>query len=629
MNRCRFCATENPDRALHCRACGVALPPLVAATAPLSSSATESSTNVGTPERAPTVKDAPQPTSTAPLPSGAKDLGRIAIERGGRLTEREAVVYVRRAAALVAALHEGGRSHGAISETSVGLDGTGQIVLSPVGAPAPGYESSRDADTRALARLLFRLLAGRPPHVQETQWPGSLSVANALQKALWSHTEAVPPLEAWVAQLVPHPATLAAAAPSQSTLSPLAVPSAAVPSALASPENALPGAPPQSTFMGLERSRPAAPAPTPVIATPIKASQPAPSLATPSLATPSLAVAMPKEAPVLVRRIAATNGRFIRVAWAADGEVWSANENGVAQIWSARTGACAASLPMHARSGEVTCAAFASSSAPNLSGIASDVPPANVSSVDGKNSGARRASGEAGNVSSTVASGHEDGSIRLWDARGNRLRRTFAAHKGRVSALALLFHPNGSRLASGGGDGALLWWDIDAGKQANALAESSMNIKVLAVAPDGAFLAAGGDGGRLDVWNARSGQRAWTSQEHEFWLTALAFSSDGKMLASGAYDRTIRLWSSDAGAPLQTLSGHEALINSLHFSPRGRVLASASADGSARLWDSWTGESGPILRGWNGSANALAFSPGGRFLAVAADDSLTIWKFEA
>jgi WD40 repeat protein len=57
-----------------------------------------------------------------------------------------------------------------------------------------------------------------------------------------------------------------------------------------------------------------------------------------------------------------------------------------------------------------------------------------------------------------IASGHADGSIRLWDAETGACEATLHGH--RSAASALRFGPSGAVLASGSKDCDVILWDV-------------------------------------------------------------------------------------------------------------------------------------------------------------------------
>ena len=275
-----------------------------------------------------------------------------------------------------------------------------------------------------------------------------------------------------------------------------------------------------------------------------------------------------------------------------------------------------------------------------------------------------------------LASGSEDGTIRLWDMRRRQsLGPPLLAHAGPIWGVA--FSPNGKLLASGDDDGTIRLWNVTTqralGPPVHAHAGPSTP---LAFSPDGAMLASAGDDGRIAVWavtaggalvrptsvaGCAGGTQSWalaisrdgkelangcTDGNIALWKVAgttlspwgalnagdtvfgVAFSPDGKTLASAGYDHTVRLWDvtglRQIGAPL---TGHNDTVFSVAFSPDGKTLASGSLDGTARLWDTRSRRPlGPPLAAHTGDVNSVVFSPdGGTLAAGTATGSVALW----
>jgi len=67
--------------------------------------------------------------------------------------------------------------------------------------------------------------------------------------------------------------------------------------------------------------------------------------------------------------------------------------------------------------------------------------------------------------------------------------------------------------------------------------------------PDGSRIASGGRDRLVRLWDAATGEELVGLPGHSDYIYSLAFSPDGKSLASGSGDNTVRLWDT---APLRT-----------------------------------------------------------------------------
>ena len=82
---------------------------------------------------------------------------------------------------------------------------------------------------------------------------------------------------------------------------------------------------------------------------------------------------------------------------------------------------------------------------------------------------------------SWLASGGDDGTVRIWDAATGRERAVLTGHTGPVTAVAVA--PDGSWLASGGDDGTVRIWDAATGQERAVLTGHTGPVNAVAVAP--------------------------------------------------------------------------------------------------------------------------------------------------
>ncbi|MFI0263083.1 helix-turn-helix domain-containing protein [Streptomyces sp. NPDC017056] len=223
-----------------------------------------------------------------------------------------------------------------------------------------------------------------------------------------------------------------------------------------------------------------------------------------------------------------------------------------------------------------------------------------------------------------LASGGDDGTVRLRDAATGTVRATLSGHE--AAATSMAFSPDGRTLATGSWDTTVRLWDTRRRAIRVVLTDHSDRLKAVAFSPDGRTLATAADDGTVKLREADTGRPRTTLTDRTDVVATLAFSPDGRTLATGSDDGTVRLRSPADGTTRAVLSGHTDAVTSVAFSPDGRTLASSSDDGTVRLWETGTGKSGAALIGQTGGTAAIAFGHGGRTLATgSADGALWLW----
>ena len=213
----------------------------------------------------------------------------------------------------------------------------------------------------------------------------------------------------------------------------------------------------------------------------------------------------------------------------------------------------------------------------------------------------------------TIASGGEDGIVRLWDARMGQHRADFIGHTDPVVALA--YSPDGKTLASGSFREIRLWNLTLAQASRTAILQGHRDmVTTLAFSPDSKTLASTSFYGTILLWDVETGQRRHSLPAHTDSIQALAFSPDSGILASGGYwspdtRSTIRVWNPRTGRLLSTFEDHTTPVFALAFSPdiHSKILTTAGWDTVIHIWDPRNGQLRATFEGDTAPIVALSF----------------------
>jgi hypothetical protein len=271
-----------------------------------------------------------------------------------------------------------------------------------------------------------------------------------------------------------------------------------------------------------------------------------------------------------------------------------------------------------------------------------------------------------------LATGHGDGTVRLWDAATGKALRQLRQDKLPVTSLAWL--PDGRGLLSASVAGLAVLWDSQAGNKLRQFhfPEGGNRGATLALSPNGQTAAFGGwrvnlvdvvagkaltklresgyfpvfspDGKvlttasergehrwALSAWDAGTGKRLrrypWPAKPgHDDVISVLAYTPDGRSVVSGCQDGTVWLWETATGGEQVRYWTHPLPVTALAVSADGRYQASAGEDHLVRVRNLVSGWQVSRLKGHRGRITALAFTPDGRQLLSASEDgAVVVW----
>jgi len=209
-----------------------------------------------------------------------------------------------------------------------------------------------------------------------------------------------------------------------------------------------------------------------------------------------------------------------------------------------------------------------------------------------------------------VATGSDDGWVRLWDSLTGRPLGNALAYRGGVSAVA--FSPDGSHVYSAAADGRVLSFSANGLAKEGVLDATSMQLIGLAVAPPSEQVATLSVTGKAFLGQI-GGSPTTISDQLE--ARSIACSSDGKTIAIGTKKGELAIFRTSGGDPKVIKDAHASTITWVGFSKDNKHIFTGGVDGYVRSWPASGGKADWSI-GLDSSVFAGALSPDGATLAI-------------
>ena len=186
-----------------------------------------------------------------------------------------------------------------------------------------------------------------------------------------------------------------------------------------------------------------------------------------------------------------------------------------------------------------------------------------------------------------VASGSDDGTVKLWDMRSKRASKSFSVGGSRGRPVtAVDMSEDGDVVYCGGIEGVVYAWDVRKDAVAMELHGHMDTITGMEISPAGSHILTNCMDNTMRSWDIRPFApenrcvRVFSGHQHGFEKNLLrcSWSPDGKLVSGGSSDGMVHVWNVATGELTYSLPGHDGTVNEVAFHPTEPILASASSD---------------------------------------------------
>jgi WD40 repeat protein len=144
-----------------------------------------------------------------------------------------------------------------------------------------------------------------------------------------------------------------------------------------------------------------------------------------------------------------------------------------------------------------------------------------------------------------------DQPLQVWDVAGGQVLHTVGGRATNFLESAA-FSPDNAMLATGHIDGSLKLWELASGRLVRTLWHAN-SVNAIAFSRDGTRLLSGSNDTTVKLWDTATGKLVRTFEGHSASVRSVAFLPGEKRIVSGGYDTTARVWNAETGEQLAIL----------------------------------------------------------------------------
>ncbi len=221
--------------------------------------------------------------------------------------------------------------------------------------------------------------------------------------------------------------------------------------------------------------------------------------------------------------------------------------------------------------------------------------------------------------SDKVAVAAVSGPITLLNGETGKLLHTLKGHG--LGTTSIDFHPTGELLASGGQDGSVRLWNVATGAEQVAMSAGSDWVESLAWSRDGSTLAVAA-GKRIRFFDAH-GELLCETPDHSSTVADIRWQPTDDLLAVASYGG-VSLWRPGDPKPLKQIEFKGSLLR-LAWRPDGRFLVAGTQEASVRYYEV-QGKGAPLqMSGFATKVRELSWHHQSRWLAIGGGPMICVW----
>ena len=185
-----------------------------------------------------------------------------------------------------------------------------------------------------------------------------------------------------------------------------------------------------------------------------------------------------------------------------------------------------------------------------------------------------------------LASGADDGRIKIFDISSSNCLITFIEHTAKVTGLQYALNKS-NVLVSSSLDGTIRAYDLIKYKNFRIMTTPKQTQLICCSVDYSGEIVAGGslDTYNIFVWSLKTGDLIDVLNGHTGPVSCLAFSHINDILVSGSWDNTVKMWELYTKKGISETYEHNSKITAIALSPNDKEVAVSTLNGELYTWD--------------------------------------------